>query len=299
MAGGTISYAVMCGRYTLTTEISALADEFGLIEAEALAPRDNIAPTQVAPVVRLGAIDSATEPGDAKGRVRATTDAAAASQINVYQAGSGMAVVRQDGSSGGRRLDVLRWGLIPRWAKDADPGFSAFNARAETVATQPAFREAFKARRCIVPATGFYEWQKQTGAPKSAKKQPYHIRRADGRPLALAGLWERWTSADGEVVESFTIITTTPNEFMRELHDRMPVILAREDYDTWLNGESTPEQLQALLRPCPSEWLTATPVGPPPQSPRAKGPASKIPPSGKSAAKPDKPVDPGLFGDLS
>lgn len=287
----------MCGRYTLTTEISALADEFGLTESQALAPRDNIAPTQVAPVVRLNPAGDAASRGPAAGH--RAGDADAARQTGVFQAGSGMAVVRQDGSDGARRLDVLRWGLIPRWSKTGVMDYSTFNARAETVATQPTYREAFKQRRCIVPATGFYEWQKSPDAPKSKKKQPYHIRRADGRPLALAGLWERWESADGEVIESFTIITTTPNAFMRELHDRMPVILAREDYDTWLSSDSTPEQLQALLRPCPSEWLTASPVGPPPQGPRAKGPTSKNPSLGKSAPKPAKSVDPGLFGDLS
>lgn len=134
------------------------------------------------------------------------------------------AVVRSD-PEGGRRLDLMRWGLIPFWAKDAKVGYAMFNAMAETVATKPAFREPFKARRCIVPATGFYEWQKLD----AKTKQPFAIVPTDAAVFSLAGLWERWTDkVSGETVHSCTILTTTPNELCATIHDRMPVILAPE-----------------------------------------------------------------------
>lgn len=169
------------------------------------------------------------------------------------------AVVRSD-PEGGRRLDLMRWGLIPFWAKDAKVGYAMFNAMAETVATKPAFREPFKARRCIVPATGFYEWQKLD----AKTKQPFAIVPTDAAVFSLAGLWERWTDkASGETVHSCTILTTAPNELCATIHDRMPVILAPESWPQWL-GETAvePDALGALLRPYPAERMRAYAVSP-------------------------------------
>lgn len=169
------------------------------------------------------------------------------------------AVVRSD-PEGGRRLDLMRWGLIPFWAKDAKVGYAMFNAMAETVATKPAFREPFKARRCIVPATGFYEWQKLD----AKTKQPFAIVPTDAAVFSLAGLWERWTDrVSGETVHSCTILTTTPNELCATIHDRMPVILAPESWPQWL-GETAVEAdaLGALLRPYPAERMRAYAVSP-------------------------------------
>jgi putative SOS response-associated peptidase YedK len=129
-------------------------------------------------------------------------------------------IVHYDAKEGARDLEVMRWGLIPYWAKDIKIGFSTINARAEEVDTKPAFREAFQRRRCLVPVDNFYEWAK-TGTGK----QPYAIALADRRLMALAGLWETWRSPAGERVRSFTIVTTVPNELCAELHNRMPVVL--------------------------------------------------------------------------
>ena len=157
-----------------------------------------------------------------------------------------------------RSLDLMRWGLIPFWAKDIKIGVRCINARSETVATMPAFRDAFaRGQRCIVPVDGFYEWQKLPGG----RKQPYAIVAADGLPLAMAGLWERWRNPAGDV-HSFTIITTTPNELCAPIHDRMPVILPRDAWRTWLGeDDSAGAELLALLRPYP-EALRAYPVDP-------------------------------------
>jgi putative SOS response-associated peptidase YedK len=155
----------------------------------------------------------------------------------------------------GRHLAQLRWGLIPSWAKDASMGARMINARAETVAEKPAFRSAFRQRRCLVVSDGFYEWRK---LPDGAK-QPYFITLEAGGPFAFAGLWETWRSPDGERVESCTIVTTGANEKLVELHDRMPVIVAPEDYDLWLAGGDR-DALEALLRPCPAALMTFFPV---------------------------------------
>ena len=153
---------------------------------------------------------------------------------------------------GPRRLDVMRWGLIPAWAKDARIGARTINARAETVADKPAFRSAFRARRCLVPADGFYEW---TG-PRS-KRQPHYIHRADGHPLAFAGLWE-WHAEFGR---SFTVITTSPSTWMSAIHTRMPAILEPGDWDAWLSaGDDDPGWQAALLRPAAEDVLRRHPV---------------------------------------
>ena len=146
-------------------------------------------------------------------------------------------IVRYDPKTGSRALDLMRWGLVPYWAKDIKIGFSTINAMAETVDSKPVFREAFARRRCIVPVDNFYEWKKL--GPK--EKQPYAIALADRSLMALAGLWETWRSPAKETVRSFTIITTTPNALCASLHNRMPVILPPDTWASWL-GETEPEE---------------------------------------------------------
>jgi putative SOS response-associated peptidase YedK len=164
--------------------------------------------------------------------------------------------VRQQRAGRQREPVLLRWGLIPHWARDRDWGGRTINARAETVETKPAFRDPFRERRCLVVATGFYEWQKSAG-----RKQPYLIRRHDRKPLAFAGLWDRWQGPTDEVVESCTIVTTDANGIVRPIHDRMPVILQPADYDRWLDSATRDtQQLRHLLEPVPDEVLTAHPV---------------------------------------
>jgi putative SOS response-associated peptidase YedK len=165
-------------------------------------------------------------------------------------------IVRQE--TAGRRFALARWGLVPAWAKDLKLGYSTFNARAETVASKPAFRSAFRYRRCLVPADGFYEWQ---ALPESKRKQPWFIARQDRGPLAFAGLWERWTSPAGDILESCTIVVTDANALMRPIHERMPVILLPAHWDAWLAPDGQdPAALQALLQPYPADDLAAWPV---------------------------------------
>ena len=164
-------------------------------------------------------------------------------------------VVRlQDGE---RELAMLRWGLIPSWAKDPEIGNRMINARAETVAEKPAFRAAFRRRRCLVVADGFYEWQRRPHNPK----QPYFITLADGGPFGFAGLWERWEDRiEGYPVESCTIVTTMANELLAPIHERMPVIIDRSDFNAWLDCSGNPAIAQALLAPYPVEPLSAYPI---------------------------------------
>lgn len=161
------------------------------------------------------------------------------------------AVVLMDGE---RRVVMLRWGLVPSWAKDPAIGQRMINAKSETVAEKPSFRAAFRRRRCLIPATGFYEWQARPGG-----KQPYNIRPAAGGLMAFAGLWEHW-EANGEVLRSCTILTTAANTAIASIHDRMPVILDRAHHAAWLAGDASPAVLQAMLRPCPEDLLIAEPV---------------------------------------
>lgn len=165
-------------------------------------------------------------------------------------------VVRLDHDSSKRAISLLRWGLVPYWAKDAKIGFSTINARAEEAASKPAYREALKKRRCLVPADAFYEWARLD--PKT--KEPFAFALTSGEPYALAGLWESWRPKDGDPLETFTILTTGPNEIMVPIHNRMPVILEPKDYDRWLNvGDSATPPVD-LLRPYPAERMTAWPV---------------------------------------
>jgi putative SOS response-associated peptidase YedK len=167
-----------------------------------------------------------------------------------------VAAVRMAPESMVRELAMLQWGLIPFWAKDPKIGSRMINARSETVAEKPAFRAAFRHRRCLVVADGFYEWQKIDGG-----KQPFYICLQDRRPFAFAGLWEHWKGPDDTIIESCTLLTTQPNELLRPLHNRMPVILQAKDYDLWLDTEvQQKELLQPLLRAYPPEELEAYPV---------------------------------------
>lgn len=165
--------------------------------------------------------------------------------------------VLSDGST--RVVDAFHWGLVPLWAKDPKIGSKMTNARAETLAEKNAFKSAFKRRRCLIPADGFYEWRKDPDAAAKAKKQPYFIHSPDGEPYAFAGLWEVWRgpNRDQEPLRSCTIITTTPNEPMAAIHDRMPVILPRSAWSTWLDHDIDDlELLGKLLVPAPPEIIT-------------------------------------------
>jgi len=190
-----------------------VAAQFGLFETAPFAPRFNIAPTQPVAVVR----SSPSEPEHE------------------------------------RELAWLRWGLIPGWAKDPSVGSRMINARAETAAEKPSYRAAFRRRRCLVVADGFYEWQR-TGK----RKQPYFIRMQDDRPFAFAGLWESWEGAAEGPVESCTLLTTEPNALVEPIHSRMPVILAEDDYARWLDPTiQEPKAIASLVRPFPAEPMVA------------------------------------------
>jgi putative SOS response-associated peptidase YedK len=192
----------MCSRYFLDADGNVIAYTFAVPENTAIRRRYNIAPTQEAPVVRVGA-------------------------------------------GGARELAMLRWGLVPSWAKELAVGTKMINARAEGVEAKPAFRAAVRERRCLVPATGFYEWK---GLP--GRKQPYAI--TIDRPLfAFAGLWETWTSREGRPVETFTIITTEANPAIASVHDRMPVILPKDAEEAWLSGDA--KDALAVLAPYAAE----------------------------------------------
>jgi putative SOS response-associated peptidase YedK len=167
-----------------------------------------------------------------------------------------------------RRMKHLKWGLVPSWTKDASMGARLINARRETVAEKPAFREAFQKRRCLIPADGFYEWQRLG----SGRKQPFFFSMRDERPFGFAGLWERWQGEDGVVIESCTILTTAANEMLRPVHDRMPVILHHTDYDLWLDEDVRKRDLRKeLLQPYPASEMTSHPVSTSINSPRSQG----------------------------
>jgi putative SOS response-associated peptidase YedK len=163
----------------------------------------------------------------------------------------------------------FRWGLVPSWASDLSIGNRLLNARAETIATKPAFRAAFGHRRCLIVADGFYEWQTVAG-----KKQPVHFRFQDGRLFTFAGLWEHWNAPEGVPVETCTILTTTANELVRPLHERMPVILAPARRGAWLDPKfSDAQALQSWLKPWPAEEMTGVRVSARVNNPRNEGPA--------------------------
>jgi putative SOS response-associated peptidase YedK len=205
----------MCGRYAAFKSVDEIRRIFGTVNPPPnFEPTWNMAPTRLAPVVRLHPATRA------------------------------------------RHLDLLRWGLVPHWAKDPKATRQPINARSETAATAPMFRDALARRRCIVPIDAFYEWQAADGV-----KIPYAIARADGDPMALAGLWEGWRGAEGEVLRTFTILTTDANEQLRPLHERMPVVLEQADWPVWL-GEHEADYA-ALMQPSAAgfrAWRVATTV---------------------------------------
>jgi putative SOS response-associated peptidase YedK len=229
--------ASMCGRFTIKTPLADLKDAFDVDEVDdpgqAPEARYNVAPSQDVPVVRALAPSGPT------------TEAAGAARPR-------------------RRLSLLRWGLVPFWARDLKIGYRTINARAETVDTTGAFRAAFTRRRCLVLADGFYEWRRVGRA-----RFGYWIRRRDGGPFAMAGLWERWRGPDKALdppLESCTIITTDANEVVAPIHDRMPVLFDptrdREAIARWLDpAEQDAAALKPLLRPCPAALLETIPVG--------------------------------------
>ncbi|CAE6778408.1 SOS response-associated peptidase [Nitrospira defluvii] len=179
-----------------------------------------------------------------------------------------VAAIRIEPGTTTRQLVLLRWGLIPSWAKDPKIGQQCINAKAESVTEKPSFRAAFKTRRCLVIATGFYEWQVQ-----GLRKQPMWIGMKSHRPFAFAGLWEHWHPPEGADIESCTILTTEPNELLRPIHNRMPVILAPSAYDQWLDPTvHQADSLKALLRPYPTEELTVYPVSTLVNNPRHDAP---------------------------
>lgn len=161
-------------------------------------------------------------------------------------------VVRRS-PEGKRVLHLLRWGLVPHWAKDPAIGAKLNNARGETVAEKPSFRDAFQRRRCLIPASGFFEWKASGGV-----RQPYYISLASGEPLALGGLWESWRAPDGSILRTVCIVTTGPNEVMAPIHDRMPVIVAPQDRQAWL--EAPADEIVHLVAPAPDAGLQAWPV---------------------------------------
>ncbi len=199
--------------------------------------------TQERPTSDLAEIFAAEDLADAPG-----------GRFNVAPTDEAAVVVQRDER---RAIKAYRWGLIPHWADSAKIGNRMFNARAETLTTSPAFRDAFRRRRCLVPVDSFFEWRRE-----GTVRQPFRIVRTDARPLALAGLWSGWRDPEtDEVRRTFTIVTTTPNDLMRPIHNRMPVVLAEEAWDRWLDP-ALPDlgELQGLLMPAPDDDLEAYPV---------------------------------------
>lgn len=173
------------------------------------------------------------------------------------------------GTSAGNRLSFMRWGLIPFWAKDPSIGSRMINARCESVHEKPAFRHAIRFRRCLVPASGFYEWKEEAG-----KKYPFYVRMRDGDIMGFAGIWDRWMDPEGKTLESCSILTTSSNRLLRPLHDRMPVIINPEEYGLWLDGEITvPDRLKILYKPYPDDQMEICPVSPLVNNPRNDSPA--------------------------
>jgi len=233
----------VCGRYTLTTPGDLIAELFELAEPPETIARYNIAPTQEVATVR-GTGEGGRADGPERERVAGKT----------------------------RELALLRWGLVPHWADDPSIGNRMINARAETAAEKPAFRTSFKRKRCLILADGFYEWQKLAGGTK----QPWYFRLESAEPFAFAGLWARWKprDADGEQpIDSCTILTTEANELVGKVHHRMPVILAPDAYDLWLDPDlGDREPLEAVLGPFDPEKMIAYPV-----STRVNSPANDDP----------------------
>jgi len=240
--------SLVCGRYVAATAPVVLAEYFEVkkVRTEPEGPSWNVAPTDDVPAV--------TE------------------------------------RAGARRLETLRWGLVPSWAKDTRSAARLINARAESVATAPSFRAAFARRRCLLAADGFFEWERRPGRPgergpgepgpgerrpgeRGQRRRPWYIQRADGAPLAMAGLWEVWRSDDGELLRTCTVVTTAANQLVARLHNRMPVLLPHQAWAVWLDPDNhdTPE-LAKLLVPADERLLVCHPVSTAVNNVRNNGP---------------------------
>jgi putative SOS response-associated peptidase YedK len=216
----------MCGRYTQTHSGEAIAAAFGLASVPEPTARYNIAPTQ--PISAIAQVE----------------------HNGVREASHREAFQRN------REYRIFQWGLVPSWSKDPTIGDRLFNARAETIAEKPSFRAAFKRRRCLIIADGFYEWMRD-----GKKKQPFYFKLVNGNLFGLAGIWEVWEGGDGSYLETCTILTTEPNELMQPIHNRMPVIIHPEDYALWLDPTvQNAGNLQHLLRPYEGEAMQVHPV---------------------------------------
>jgi putative SOS response-associated peptidase YedK len=289
----------MCGRFASARKRQELLEEFGVQRdrvAEPLRPDYNVAPTKpVYAVVTRRPEDTAKERGagpDGAGPDGAGRDGGAGHQADgagpdgaaEHQAGDDQAAERE----GVRELRVVRWGLVPFWAKDISIGSRLINARAETVASKPAFRRAFARHRCLLPADGFYEWEK-SGDSKSSPKQPYYIRREDGGVLAFAGLYELWRDKDrpdddpGSWLWTATIITTRAEDEVGRIHDRMPMVIEPARWADWLDpGATSADALHGLMTPAASVHLTTYPVSTEVNSVRHNGPGLIEPMEGDS-----------------
>ena len=206
----------MCGRYAITLPPEAVRAFFRYAEQPNFPPRYNIAPTQPVPVVRME---------------------------------------RQPDGSQQRHFVLMRWGFLPGFVKDPKDFPLVINARGESVAEKPSFRNAFKRRRCIFIADAFYEWKRYGSGKGAPPAQPYLFRRRDGAPMALGGLWESWTGPNGEEMDTACIVTTSANGPMSAIHDRMPVILEPQDFDLWLDGDAEPAEVSALVKPSADDVL--------------------------------------------
>ena len=202
----------MCGRFALSSQVKIIAKHFGVPEAG----------------VRV-------EEGNPRYNIAPST---------------AILAVRLD-AAGVRELVKLKWGLLPYWSVEPKTSYSTSNARAETVDTKPAFRAAFKRRRCLVPADGWFEWE---AIPDQKYKQPWFYRSQNGDPLAMAGVWEHWQQGE-VVIESCSLIVCEANDVARPVHDRMPVILGEADWKDWLDPDVAPEAAKTMLRPCPEDWI--------------------------------------------
>jgi putative SOS response-associated peptidase YedK len=216
----------MCGRYTSRSTVEDLASVFRVdeVRAEPMAPRWNVAPTLEVFAVALGGKDSPQGPR--------------------------------------RRLGTFRWGLVPSWAKDPSVGSRMINARAEGIASKPSFRSAIARRRCLIPADEFYEWQRRVGAGgRPAGKLPWAFRRTDGTPMAFAGIWEVWRDpGSDELLRTCAVVTTEANALMAQIHNRMPVIIERHDWDAWLEPSTAAERVTELMVPAADGVLESWPV---------------------------------------
>ena len=203
----------MCGLYNLSHTSDEVAAYFDYGEDAQFPARDYVAPGQPAAIVRR----------------------------------------EENDKTGAPHFALVRWGFVPSWAKEVKPGKPLINARSETISEKPSFRSAYKRRRCLVPASGFYEWLGDV----PGKKQPYYVPRSDGKVVAFAGIWEHWMGQDGSELESMAIITTAANEALSPIHHRMPVVIRRADFSRWLDENEDPAD---LMTPAPNDFFAPAPT---------------------------------------